>query len=120
VKATLLKAVKNGNFRSFPGLTAENVAQYCPDKANATVLGHLTQVQKGLRSTANPTTHTAAYAGAAYSVHHPSNDKILHNMDLVPKTALYCWEEEVNTLYTNDMGCFPICTQSQSGNQYVM
>ena len=85
MKATLLKAVKNGNFRSFPGLTVENVARYCPDKANATVLGHLTQVRQGLRST-----HTAAYAGAGYSACHPSNDDILHAMDLVPNTALYC------------------------------
>jgi hypothetical protein len=40
-KSTLLKAVKNGNYRSFPGLTYTNVARYY---ANATVLGHLTQV----------------------------------------------------------------------------
>jgi hypothetical protein len=39
-------------------------------------------------------------------------------MDLVPNTALYCWEEEMNTLYTDDMGRFPI--RAQSGNQYVM
>ena len=39
-------------------------------------------------------------------------------MDLVPNTALYCWEEEVNTLYMDDMGKFPI--RAQSGNQYVM
>ncbi len=92
-KSTLLKAVKNGNFRSFPGLTYTNVSRYCPDNANATVLGHLTQVRQGLRSTANPTFHTAAYAGAAYSARHPSNDEILHAMDLIPNIALYCWEE---------------------------
>ena len=39
-------------------------------------------------------------------------------MGLVPNTALYCWEEELNTLYINDMGRFPI--RAQSGNQYVM
>ena len=48
VKSTFLKAVKNGNFRSFPGLTVENVARYGPDKADATILGHLTQVRQGL------------------------------------------------------------------------
>jgi hypothetical protein len=39
-------------------------------------------------------------------------------MELVPNTALYCWEEELDTLYTDDMGRFPI--RAQSGNQYVM
>ena len=48
MKDTLLKAVKNGNYKSFPGLTVEHVARYCPDKTDATVLGHLTQVQQGL------------------------------------------------------------------------
>ena len=62
--------------------------------------------------------HTAAYAGAAYSARHPSNGKILHSMELVPNTALYCWEEELETLYTNNMGRFPI--RAQSGNQYFM
>jgi hypothetical protein len=39
-------------------------------------------------------------------------------MDIIPNTALYCWEEELDTLYTGDMGRFPI--RAQSGNQYVM
>jgi hypothetical protein len=39
-------------------------------------------------------------------------------MDLIPNTALYCWEEELDTLYTDDTGRFPI--RSHSGNQYVM
>jgi hypothetical protein len=111
--------INNGNYMSFPGLTATNVASYCPDKANATVLGHLTQVKQGLQSTSNPTTHTAANAGAAYSARHPSNDKILHAMGLAPPaTALFCWEEELDTLYTDDMGRFPI--RAQNGNQYIM
>jgi hypothetical protein len=35
-----------------------------------------------------------------------------------PATALFCWEEELDTLYTDDMGRFPI--RAQSGNQYIM
>ena len=51
VKSTLLRAVKAGNFQSFPGLSVSNVERYGPTNAAPTVLGHLTQVQKGLRST---------------------------------------------------------------------
>jgi hypothetical protein len=51
VNSTLLRAVKAGNFRSFPGLSVANVERYCPTNATPTVLGHLAQVQKGLRST---------------------------------------------------------------------
>ena len=48
VKSTFIRAVKAGNFRSFPGLSADNVARYCPTNATPTVMGHLTQVRKGL------------------------------------------------------------------------
>ena len=51
VKRTLLDVVKAGNFRSFPGLSVANVERYCPLNATPTVLGHLTQVPQGLRST---------------------------------------------------------------------
>ena len=113
------QAVKNGNFKSFPGLTVDNVARYCPDRADSTVLGHLTQARQGLRSTSVPAQPAAvAYAGAAYSARLPSNAEIHHAMGLAPNTALYCWEEEINTLYTDDMGRFPI--RAQSGNQYIM
>ena len=30
VRSTWLKAIKNGNFNSWPGLTYNNAAKYCP------------------------------------------------------------------------------------------
>jgi hypothetical protein len=64
-KSTFLKAVKAGNYKSFPGLSVENVARYCPTNATATVLGHLTQTPKGLRLTQWATAANALIAANA-------------------------------------------------------
>ena len=45
-----MQAIKNGNFHTWPGLTADMVQKYYPITA-ATAKGHLDQEQKNLRST---------------------------------------------------------------------
>ena len=55
-KTTLLKAIKQGNFASWPGFTYANVAKYLFDTP-ATALGHLDQVRQGLQSTKSTSIH---------------------------------------------------------------
>ena len=50
VKSTWLKAIKAGNFATWPGLTYSNAAKYYPESAE-TLKGHLVQSSKGVRST---------------------------------------------------------------------
>ena len=50
VKSTWLKAIKAGNFATWPGLTYSNAAKYYPESSE-TLKGHLVQSSKGVRST---------------------------------------------------------------------
>ena len=50
VRATWLDAIKAGNYESWPGLTYNNAARYCPN-ALPTLKGHMVQGRKGVRST---------------------------------------------------------------------
>ena len=50
VKYTWLKAIKNGNLESWPGLTYNNAAKYCPHSVE-TLKGHMVQSSQGVRST---------------------------------------------------------------------
>ena len=49
VKDMWLKAVKAGNYVSWPGLTLANAANYCPS-SDATVKGHMVQTRHNMRS----------------------------------------------------------------------
>ena len=55
VRSTWLRAIKNGNFNSWPGLTYNNAAKYCPQSVE-TIKGHMVQSSQGVRST-NKTKH---------------------------------------------------------------
>jgi hypothetical protein len=50
VKSTLITAIKNGNFLSWPGLTEHDVEKYL-SKSTATTKGHLNQQRKNTRTT---------------------------------------------------------------------
>jgi hypothetical protein len=50
VPSTLIKAIQNNHFTTWPGITTANTQQHLP-KAMATTLGHLDQERKNLRST---------------------------------------------------------------------
>ena len=51
VKQTFLKAIKNGQFATWPGLTEEAVKKYLPESSPATDKGHMKRQQKNIRST---------------------------------------------------------------------
>ena len=50
VRSTLLKAIKNGNLNSWPGLTYNNAAKYLPQSIE-TIKGPMVQSSQGVRST---------------------------------------------------------------------
>ena len=51
VKSVLLKEIKRGHLRSFPGLSHTSASRYCLDNATPTIIGHMMQVAKGIQST---------------------------------------------------------------------
>ena len=52
VKSTWIKAIKNGNYESWTGLTYNNAAKYCPHSVE-TLKFHMVQSSQGVRSTNN-------------------------------------------------------------------
>ena len=50
VRDTWLKAIKAGNYDSWPGLTYINATKYCP-LADKTIKVHMVQTRQGVRST---------------------------------------------------------------------
>ena len=99
VKDTWLKAIKNGNYESWPGLTYQNARKYCPS-ADDTLKGHLVQTRQGVRSTKPKVQQQATPEPAS-----TTND-------------LHITVAPISKLYTDDTGRFP--TRAQSGNQYIM
>ena len=55
-KQTLLKAIKNNQLPTWPGLTYEAVQKYLPDSCPATDKGHMRRQRQGIQSTKNITT----------------------------------------------------------------
>jgi hypothetical protein len=49
VQDTWLKAIRNGNFETWPSITVENVRKYLP-KSDATAKGHMNQIRQNIHS----------------------------------------------------------------------
>ncbi len=116
VKSTWLRAIKNGNFITWPGLTYDMVSKYYPETA-ATAKGHLNQERQNLRSTSNPhiipppTTHDNEIHDDFFpkQVETKRTNKIFFKvLTFAPKF----------TAYSDLTGKFPYC--SSRGNQHIM
>ncbi len=105
-KATLLKAITNGNFSSWPGLTTENVTKYL-GMTIPTAYGHLKQERQGLQSTAS-----SADLTDHFPLHRQSIEKT-HQI-FVQMTPFQPTEKA----YADITGCFPY--MSSRGNQYFL
>ena len=101
VKSTWMKAISAGNYIvGWPMITVKNVQKYYP-KTNKTLMGHLNQTCKNVRSTrplemSNTTTLQGKKMRDIY-------------------TSVYNTRE---TIFTDQTGKFP--TRSQQGNKYIM
>ena len=99
VKDTWLRAIKNNNYGSWPGLTYENARKYCPSK-DETLKGHLVQTLQGIRSTK------------------PKVQQQARPEPVLNTNYLHLTVEPMSKLYTDDTCRFP--TIDQSGTRYIM
>ena len=51
VKETWIRAVRAGNYTTWPGLSVKSVRKYCPDDPEETLEGHMRGQRQGFRST---------------------------------------------------------------------
>jgi hypothetical protein len=113
VQSTLIKAINNGHFATWPSFTAANIRHFLP-KSPATTMGHLNQVQKNQHST---------------KVKPPQPDD--DSNDVIPSqpstdgkrtqfvyAAIVPAPNESGQICTNQTGCFPVT--SRRGNKYIM
>ena len=109
VKDTWLRAIKAGNYATWPGLTYSNAAKYCPDAAE-TILGHMVQTRQGVRSTKpKPEKAPAPPADVEPAPILPADEV---------SRELHIRVRHISKLYTDDTGRFPVTSRSR--NQYMM
>jgi hypothetical protein len=103
VKSTWIKAIKNGNFTSWPGLTEDAVEKHL-SKSTSTTKGHLNQQRQNAR--------TAKIKEPKVLVTEPDLD---HGI----KTQLvYSATIDAGQIYTDQTGRFPVV--SSKGTKYIM
>ncbi len=100
-KDSWIKAIKNGNYRTWPGLTVENVKKHFPHSIE-THKGHMKKQWQNVRSTKQV-------------VEVPSEDEELTRS--VTKQSLVVFNA-ADTVYTDQTGKFPV--QSSRGNTSIM
>jgi hypothetical protein len=113
VQSTLIKAIDNGHFATWPSFTAANIQRFLP-KSPAIIMGHLDQVRKNQQTTkAKP----------------PKSDD--DSNDVIPSlpttdgkctqfvyAAILLAPTESGQIYTDQMGRFPVA--SRRGNKCIM
>ncbi|KAL7523592.1 hypothetical protein ACHAWF_002079, partial [Thalassiosira exigua] len=101
VRNTWLRAIKNGNFDSWSGLTYNNAARYCPS-VDETLKGcQVHQAQGGHAPPLSPQTQV-------------DFEPIPREKDEPESRELYVQVAHISRLYTDDTGRFPV--RSRSGN----
>ena len=76
VRDKCLKAIKAGNYDSWPGLTYINATKYCPS-SDETIKGHIVQTRQGVRST-NPKKPSKRGIQELFEIYEPTtgNDSV--------------------------------------------
>ena len=113
-KPTWLKAIRNGHYSSWPGLTAELVERHFPESIE-TWKGHGRKIKMNIRSTKKMVKEEE------------TNRQALLNMTDIPSEMeqdgvhhrIYNLSDEMDKkMYSDQTGRFP--TMSYKGNQYIM
>ncbi len=113
-KSTFLKAIRNGQFRSFPGLTYDLISKYLPP-STATEKGHMVRKRQGTASTRS-NRQVILDAQMDVSDMNPQEQACSANEDEMFCFAMLADANE-NTLYSDLTGQFPV--RSYSGMQYI-
>ena len=107
VRTTWIKAIKVGNYCTWPGLNLDNSTAYCPF-ADETIKRHIVQSRQGIRST-EPKIPRRPIPNKSPEESPPPSTR---------SRELHIHTVHVSKLYTDDTGRFPI--KERSGNQYLM
>jgi hypothetical protein len=109
-KATLLKAVRNGHFVTWPGFTAANINRHLT-RSVETDMGHLDQQRQNIQSTRRfPEPPTDDFQPDPPITNGASTHAVFTStIDIPPKTG---------QVYTDQTGAFP--HYSASGHRYIM
>ena len=109
-----MKAIKNNQLTTWPGLTAEAVEKYLPDHAPATYKGRMRRQRKGTRSTKIKEVL----------------DIFEHNRDMNPPVEkenlnkLFCYvgivDKKDGTIYVDNTGNFPITSVDGMKAIYIL
>ena len=113
-KPSWIKAIKNGHYASWPGLTVKAVAKYFPE-SEETMKGHGRKIKSGLRSTKVQVKSEPEFSDIenATMTAHPlttRKESVLMVFDLS--------DEAQRVMYTDQTGKFP--KKSSKGNHYIM
>jgi hypothetical protein len=103
VKSTWIKAIKNGNFSSWPGLNEQNVETFL-SKSTSTAKGHLNQQRQNSRTT------KIKDAEAIDSEPDPDHG--------IKMQYVYAATIDAGQIYTDQTGRFPVI--SSKGSKYIM
>ena len=114
-KPTWLKAIKNKQFSSWPGLTVEAVRRHFPD-SDETHKGHGRRTPSGLRSTKRTQTETPPPVDE--SEDREEEHSIINKQKIIFCKVYDVEEEATHKIWTDQTGRFP--KQSSRGNQYIM
>jgi hypothetical protein len=112
-KPTWYKAVKNGQFVSWPGLTAAAVAKHFPE-SEETIKGHARKTRRGLHSTKCKQRCEVNTDNKDNDVYAPATK----HWDVSTRVYNVGKEEELHSIYSDQTGRFP--KKSSKGNQYIM
>ena len=103
-KTTLLKAIRNNQLTTWPGLTAAAVEKYLPDHSPATDKGHMRRQRKGIRSTQTKV-ETELERIETERDYHPPGEQEKFNQ-------IFCYagviDKKDGTIYVDNTGNFPI------------
>jgi hypothetical protein len=103
-KRTLIKAINNNQFSTWPGLTANAVQRYLPDSSPATDKGHMKRQKQGIRSTKTKLQAALNDIETARDMNPPREP--------TAKNHLFCYAGGINTkdgtIYVDFTGKFPI------------
>ncbi len=112
-KPTWYKAVKNGQFVSWPGLTAAAVANHFPE-SEETIKGHARKKRSGLRSTRHKQSCEVNTNNEDNAIDAPATK----HREIFMRMYNASKEEELHSIYSDQTGRFP--KKSSKGNQYIM
>ena len=112
--STLIKAIRNEQLKSWPGLTIELIKKHLPP-ASATARGHMVRTRQGTNSTRNVRQEIIDARTEADSINPPEQVCTAIDNEMFVFAALA--DANADTIYTDLTGRFPV--RSYSGMQYL-